>query len=97
MEAGSRKRSMDMIDRLVNTLFRWGRLREALFAEVHLYDYLDKIMADPESMKTGASYWPDTDGWRGWSQDEETNKYYFNDVPENNCMDAIKALEEMNA
>jgi hypothetical protein len=88
---------MDMIDRLVNTLFRWGRLREALFAEVHLYDYLDKIMADPESMKTGASYWPDIDGWRGWSQDEETNKYYFNDVPEENCMDAIKALEEMNA
>ena len=86
-----------MIDRLVNTLFRWGRPREALFAEVHLYDYLDEIMADPESMNTGASYWPDIDGWRGWSQDEETNKYYFNDVPEDNCMDAIKALEEMNA
>ena len=85
-----------MIDRLVNTLFKWDRLREALFAEVHLYDYLDKVMADPESMKTGSLYWPDTDGWRGWSQDEDTNKYYFNDIPEDSCMDAIKALEEMN-
>ena len=84
-----------MIDRLVNTLFRWDRLREAIFVEVHMYDYLDNIMKDPEAMKTGSSYWPDIDGWRGWSHNEDTDKYYFNDIPEDNCMDAMNELDQM--
>ena len=86
---------MDMIDRLVNTLFRWTRLREALFDEVRLYDYLDKIMADPEAMKIASSHWPDTDGWRGWSHNEETNRYYFNDIPEENSIEAMLILDRM--
>lgn len=84
-----------MIDKLVNTLFRWEKLRWAIFEEVHLYDYLDKIMADPESMKIASSHWPDVDGWRGWCHDEDTDKYYFNDIPEENCIDAINRLSEM--
>lgn len=84
-----------MIDRLVNILFRWERLRWAIFEEVHLYDYLDKIMGDPEGMKTAASFWPDVDGWRGWCHDEDTDKYYFNDIPEESSMNAMNKLNEM--
>lgn len=84
-----------MIDRLVNTLFRWTRLRKALFEEVHMYDYLDDLMSDPEAMKIASSHWPDIDGWRGWSLNEDTNRYYFNDIPEKNCIDAMLELDYM--
>ena len=84
-----------MIDRLVNTLFRWERLREALFVEVHMYDRLGHIMADPEAMEIGSSFIPDFDGWRSWSLNKDKGRYYFNDIPEENMMAAIERLEDM--
>jgi hypothetical protein len=84
-----------MIDWLVNRLFWWTRLREAITYEVHMYDMLDKIMKDPDSMKIGSTYYTDLDGTRGWSFSEETNKYYFNDVPEDSLTDAFFELEKM--
>lgn len=84
-----------MIDWLVNALFKWDSLRIALFSEVHMYDELDKIINDPEAMKIGATFWPDSDGWRGWSYNESKDKYYFNDIPEDGTMEAWQELDRM--
>jgi hypothetical protein len=60
-----------------------------------MYDKLSRIINDSDSMKTGSLCYPDTDGWRAWSYDPDKKRYYFNDVPEINLMDAFSALEEM--
>jgi len=89
------KRTMD---RLVNWLFRWERLRTAIFNEVNMYNSLTRIMADPEEMKTATAMWEDVDGWRGWSIRD--NKYYFHDTAEKDLMDLMEVLmdkEESNA
>lgn len=86
-----------MIDWLVRQLFKWDRLRTALFSEVNMYNSLTRIMADPEEMKTATAMWEDVDGWRGWSIRD--NKYYFHDTPEKDLMDLMEVLwrEESNA
>ena len=84
-----------MIDRIVGILFKWTGLRKALFSEVHMYDRLNHIMADPEAMEIGSSFIPDFDGWRSWSLNKDKGRYYFNDIPEENMMAAIERLEDM--
>ena len=84
-----------MIDWLVGILFKWTGLRKALFSEVHMYDRLDHIMADPEAMEISSSFIPDFDGWRSWSLNKDKGRYYFNDIPEENMMAAIERLEDM--
>ena len=84
-----------MIDRLVGILFKWAGLRKALFSEVHMYDRLNHIMADPEAMEIGSSFIPDFDGWRSWSHNKDKSIYYFNDIPEEDMMAAIERLEDM--
>ena len=84
-----------MIDRIVGILFKWAGLRKALFSEVHMYDRLNHIMADPEAMEIGSSFIPDFDGWRSWSLNKDKGRYYFNDIPEDNMMAAIERLEDM--
>jgi hypothetical protein len=86
-----------MIEWLANRIFGWTRLREHIFQEVHFYDYLDNILNDPEAMQIGSSFYPDSDGFRGWSQDPDTGKYYFNDVPEDSVIDAMLQLEKMES
>lgn len=83
------------LERIVNILFKWGRLREALMDEVHMYDKLGRLLKDPEAMKTGSLYWPSSDGWRGWTHNDDLNKYFFNDIPEHGIMDAMEALNKM--
>ena len=75
-----------MIDWLVNRLFWWTPLRNAIFTEVHMYDQLDKIIKDGNP---GSAYWNDGDGWRSWTYSEKFNKYYFNDIPEDELVNAI--------
>ena len=82
-----------MIDWLVNKLFWWTPLREALLAEATFYNSMTTLLNDPESMKTATAYWNEGDGWRGWTI--EDNKYYFNDVPEYDMLGAWEALDEM--
>ncbi len=84
-----------MIDWLVNRLFWWTPLRNAIFAEVHMYDRIGEIMNDPEVIEAGTSFYPNIDGWRAWSQDKELNKYYFNDIPEKSIIDAFSEIELM--
>jgi hypothetical protein len=82
-----------MIDKLISILFKWTGFREALFAEVNMYNSLTKIISDPESMKIASAFWDEGDGWRGWSI--KGDKYYFNDVPEHDLMSVMESLEEM--
>jgi hypothetical protein len=86
-----------MIEWLARRIFGWAPLREHIFQEVHFYDYLDNIINDPEEMKTAASFYPDADGYRAWSQNPDTGKYYFNDIPEANFVDAASELEKMES
>jgi hypothetical protein len=41
-----------MIDRLVNLLFWWTPLRQAIFAEVHFYDQIDAARNEPTTNLT---------------------------------------------
>jgi hypothetical protein len=83
-----------MIDWLVNRLFWWTPLRNALLAEATFYNSLTRIMNDPESMKTASAFWDEGDGWRGWTIEDD--KYYFNDVPEHDMIDLMQSLDEMH-
>ena len=89
------KRIPKMIDWLVNRIFWWAPLRDAIFDEVHMYDRLRHILADPEAMEIGSSFIPDFDGWRSWSHNKDKSIYYFNDIPEEDMMAAIERLEDM--
>jgi hypothetical protein len=91
------KRILKVIDWLVGVLFKWTGLRKALFSEVHMYDRLRHILADPEAMEIGSSFIPDFDGWRSWSHNKDKSRYYFNDIPEKDMMSAIERLEEMES
>lgn len=84
---------IDIMDKIVNNLFRWNRLREAIFDEVELYKEIDKRLKDNTP---GSAYWNDGDGWRSWTYNKERSKYYFNDVPEEYLGDAIKYTIESN-
>ena len=82
-----------MIDKLISILFKWTGFREALFAEVNMYNSLTRIMKDPKSMEIASAFWEELDGWKGWTVEE--NKYYFNDIPEHDLMGVMESLEEM--
>jgi len=86
-----------MIDWLINRIFWWAPLRDAIFDEVHMYDRLRHILADPEAMEIGSSFIPDFDGWRSWSHNKDKSRYYFNDIPEEDMMAAIERLEDMES
>jgi len=76
-----------MIEWLVNRIFTWDPLREAVFAEVHIYEHIDKVIKDNTP---GSAYWNDGEGWRSWTYSKPRNKYYFNDIPEERLGDAIE-------
>lgn len=82
-----------MIDWLVNRLFWWTPLREAIFAEVHMYDMVEERLKDTTP---GSAYWHDGDGWRSWTYSAERNKYYFNDIPEEDLGEAMRYTYESN-
>lgn len=82
------------METLVNWLFKWSRLREAIFAEVNFYNSLNRLMKDPESKKVASAFWDEGDGWRGWTI--EDNKYYFSDIPERDLLACMLELEEMH-
>ena len=78
-----------MIDWLVNRIFSIKPLREALFAEVHMYDEIGHRLKDTAP---GSMFWHDGDGWRSWTYSAGENKYYFNDIPENELGDAMEYM-----
>lgn len=77
---------IDIMDSLVNLLFRWKRLRDALMDEVHLYDIIDERL---RVNTPGSLFWNEADGWRSWTYSSERNKYYFNDIPDESLVDSM--------
>ena len=65
-----------MIDWLVNFLFRWDKLREALFAEVHFYDQIDAALNEP----TNNLSWEEGGLWYGYTYNEMHKTYLFDDI-----------------
>jgi hypothetical protein len=80
-----------MIDNIVNLLFKWDRLRYAIFSEVDLYNTVTRIMADPEASSIATAMWDEGDGWRGWTI-KDNGSYYFHDVPEHSLGDMMHIL-----
>lgn len=80
-----------MVDNIVNFLFKWDRLRTAIFAEVDFYNSISRTLADPDAMKVASAMWCDHDGWRGWNiKDDGT--YYFHDLPEKSLGDMMDII-----
>jgi hypothetical protein len=75
-----------IIDFLVDRIFKYTSLRQAVTDEVHFYDMIEKSLKDTNP---GSAFWNDGDGWRSWTYSKERNKYYFNDIPEYSLGDAI--------
>ena len=65
-----------MIDRVVNWLFKWDRLRDALFAEVHFYDQIEAAMNEPTTNLT----WEENGKWYGYTLNEMHKIYLFDDT-----------------
>ena len=86
------------MDRIVNLLFRWGKLRNALMDEVHMYDQLNNILSDPKNMETASCIWLEEDGWKGWVFNRELNRYIFNDIGGDmlDTLDLTWRLDEYN-
>lgn len=84
-----------MIEWLVRQLFRWDSLRSELLAEASFYNGIRRVLKDPKSMAIASTFWDEGDGWRGWTLNNDLNKYYFNDVPENLLEDCMSTLDDM--
>jgi len=72
-----------MIDWLVNVLFKSDRLREAIFAEVHFYDEVDRAMNEPTTNLS----WQENGLWYGYTYNEMHRTYLFDDVGEESLTD----------
>ena len=81
------------MDKVINILFKWTKLRQAIFEEVDWHNSIGFTLNDPESMKIGSSFWYDFDGWRGWTQ-KDNGSYYFNDIPEKSLSDIFELFYE---
>ena len=81
----------NLIEWLVQTIFRWGDLRQAIFAEVHMYDEVKERLKDTAP---GSAYWHDGDGWRSWAYSAERKTYYFNHIPEEDLGDPMRYTYE---
>ena len=69
-----------MINWLVNRIFRWDTLRNAVFDEVRLYQSIDKAMSYHESLRPTNLTWSEGDRWYGWTYNDKLKRYYFDDI-----------------
>jgi len=74
--------------KIVDFLFKWGRLRNAIFDEVNWQNSIGHTLADPESNRHGSLFWYEPDGWRGWRHNED-GSYYFHDTAEKDIGDVF--------
>jgi hypothetical protein len=65
-----------MIDWLVQKLFWWTPLRQAIFAEVHMYDALIDAMNEP---RTNSS-WNEGGLWYGYTYNKMHSMYLFDNT-----------------
>jgi len=72
-----------MIDWLVNKLFWWAPLRNAIFAEVHMYDEIEASLNKP----TDNLSWEEGGLWYGYTYDSNAGRYYFDDIGHESLID----------
>lgn len=80
-----------MIEKIINFLFKWEKLRLNIFAEVDWYNSISRTLSDPESMKVSSAMWCEPDGWRCWHI-KDNGTYYFHDLPEKSLGDIMDIL-----
>jgi hypothetical protein len=77
--------------KVVDFLFKWDRLRDAIFNEVDWQNSITRTLQDPESMKVASAMWCEEDGWRGWTV-KDNGTYYFHDIPEKDFSNAFDII-----
>jgi hypothetical protein len=75
-----------MIDWLVNKLFWWTPLRNAIFDEVHMHDELRVRIEEYKDTNPTNLTWAEGDTWYGWTYSPQNNRYYFNDIGNKSLM-----------
>jgi hypothetical protein len=78
-----------MIDWLVNRIFRWDTLRQAVFDEVNLYQSITKRIWEMENLNPTNLTWAEeeTGLWKGWTYSSEKKRYYFDDIGSESLME----------
>ena len=69
-----------MINWLINKIFWWAPLREAIFDEVRLYQSVDRSIWQYEHEEPTNLTWSEGDTWYGWTYSPEKKRYYFDDI-----------------
>ena len=72
-----------MIEWLVNRIFWWERLRQAITDEVHMYDAIDKALKEP----TNNLSWQEDGLWYGYTYNEMHKTYLFDVVGEESLVE----------
>jgi hypothetical protein len=81
-----------MIDWLVQKIFWWTPLRDAIFAEVHMYDELDRVINEP----TNNLSWEEGGLWYGYTYNEMHKTYLFDDIGYDSLTDLWDSLWTRN-
>lgn len=76
----------NMIEWLVNRIFRWDPLRKAVFDEVNLYQSITRSMWEYEREMPTNLTWSEGDTWYGWTYNPVNKRYYFDDIGNESLM-----------
>lgn len=75
-----------LVEWLVNRIFRWDALRNAVFDEVMLYQSVTKAMVENEKESPTNLTWSEGDRWYGWTYNKSKKRYYFDDIGNESLM-----------
>jgi hypothetical protein len=75
-----------MIMWLVDRIFRWDSLRNAVFDEVNFYQSITRRIWDMERENPTNLTWSEGDRWYGWTFNNTTKRYYFDDIGNESLM-----------
>jgi len=75
-----------MINWLVNRIFRWDQLRDAVFDELMLYQSITKAMTQRDHDNPLNLAWAEGDRWYGWTYNRSQKRYYFDDIGNESLM-----------
>ncbi len=75
-----------MINYLVNRIFRWDTLRNAVFDEVMFHKSITRAMWEHENSSPTNLTWSEGDRWYGWTYNPELKRYYFDDIGNESLM-----------
>lgn len=75
-----------IIEWIVQKIFTWGSLRNAIFDEINLYQSIEKSLSESNNSQPSNLFWCEGDKWYGWTFDRLKNRYYFEDVGHDSLM-----------